>query len=271
VLRGLGHLQRAGVEWNALVTLHNGNAQHPLRLYRYLRDELGARHIQFIPIVERTKHSEVGDSEPPEEAPWSTWRDRPLYTQTGESVTARSVTGAQLGSFLTAIFDEWVRRDVGTVFVQAFDVALANWIGAPPSLCVHAEICGLALALEHTGDLYSCDHFVEPAHLLGNIADTPLAELVVSEQQIAFGQAKRDTLPQQCLSCEVRFACHGGCPKDRLATTADGEKGLNVLCDGYLAFFRHIDADMRTMCHLIRQGRAPAEIMRLPGRLHREL
>jgi uncharacterized protein len=137
------------------------------------------------------------------------------YVQSGEFVTGRSITGQQYGRFLIEVFQEWVRRDVGEAFVQMFDVALANWYGEPPSLCVHSETCGLALALEHNGDLYSCDHFVEPEYKLGNIAQTPMLELVVSPRQQAFGQAKRDTLPAQCRECDMRFACHGGCPKDR--------------------------------------------------------
>jgi uncharacterized protein len=161
------------------------------------------------------------------------------------------------------VFEEWVRHDVGEVFVQMFDVALANWYGQPPGLCVHSETCGLALALEHNGDLYSCDHFVEPDYKLGNISDTPMIELITSPPQQQFGQAKLDTLPQQCLDCDVRFACHGGCPKDRFIDTADGEPGLNYLCDGYLAYFHHVDEPMRIMCELLSRGDAPSDIMRL--------
>jgi uncharacterized protein len=144
--------------------------------------------------------------------------------------------------------------------VQHFDVALANWHGEPPGLCVFSETCGLALALEHNGDLYSCDHYVEPDYLLGNINDTPMIDLVASEQQIEFGLAKRDTLPEFCRSCEVRFACHGGCPKNRFTETPDGEAGLNYLCAGYKTFFNHIDHPMRLMSDLLRKGRAPADV-----------
>jgi uncharacterized protein len=175
----------------------------------------------------------------------------------------RSVTADQYGRFLIDVFEEWVRRDVGEVFVQMFDVALANWVGEPPSLCVHTETCGGALALEHNGDLYSCDHFVEPAHKLGNITMTHMLELVGSDQQRAFGQDKRDTLPRYCVECDVRFACHGGCPKDRFISTPEGEAGLNYLCAGYKAFFHHVDGPMRFMAEQLRHGRAPAEIMRL--------
>ena len=154
-----------------------------------------------------------------------------------------------------------MRRDVGEVYVQMFDVALANWYGEPPSLCIHSETCGKALALEHNGDLYSCDHFVEPKHLLGNIAEQNMLEMVASPQQRRFGDDKRDLLPEYCLSCDVRFACHGGCPKDRFISTPDGEEGLNYLCSGYKAFFHHIDEPMRAMCDLLERGLAPGEIM----------
>ncbi len=255
VMRGLACLRAAGAEWNALTTVHAVNADRGREVYRFLRDECGARFIQFIPIIER-----VGAEGPEGPATWESWRDRPLYVQGGERVTSRSVTGAQYGQFLVDVFEEWVRRDVGEVFVQMFDVALANWVGAPPSLCVHAETCGRALALEHNGDLYSCDHFVEPDYRLGNITETPLAELASGPAQVAFGLAKRDALPRYCRECEVRFACHGGCPKDRFLTTPDGEPGLNYLCAGYKRFFTHVDGPMRAMARLLAEQRAPSEI-----------
>ena len=255
VMRGLAHLRDAGVEFNALTTLHAANADRGVEVYRFLRDDCDARFIQFIPIIERVPNAEIDGA-----APWSSWRDRPLYEQTGDFVTSRSISGEQYGRFLIDVFEEWVRRDVGEVYVQMFDVALANWFGEPPGLCVHSETCGLALALEHNGDLYSCDHFVEPDYNLGNIGETPMIELVASPRQREFGQAKRDTLPQKCVECDVRFACHGGCPKDRFIETASGDPGLNYLCDGYLAFFHHIDRPMQIMCELLSQGRAPSEI-----------
>jgi uncharacterized protein len=256
VVRGLGFLQRAGVEWNALTTIHAANAERGRDVYCFLRDELGARFVQFIPIIERVSNRN-GD------APWTSWRDRPLYVQEGNAVTDRSVTAEQYGRFLIDVFEEWVRHDVGAVYVQMFDVALANWVGEQPSLCVHSETCGLALALEHTGDLYSCDHFVEPKHKLGNIHMTHMLELVESPQQQRFGLDKRDTLPGYCRECDVRFACHGGCPKDRFIHTPDGEPGLNYLCAGLKAFFHHVDAPMRTMGALLARNRAPAEVMAL--------
>jgi uncharacterized protein len=240
VLRGINLLKKHGVEFNILTTLHAANADHPLAVYRFLRDEIGAQFIQFIPIVERANATGF---------------------QEGDQVTTRSLTGAQYGRFLIGVFDEWVRRDVGRVFVQMFDVALAAWSGGRPGLCVHEETCGLALAMEHNGDVYSCDHFVEPKHFVGNIIDVPLTEIVASDQQRAFGNAKRDTLPRQCRECPVRFVCNGGCPKDRLLTSVDGEPGLNYLCDGFLAFFTHIDAPMRFMTGELRQRRPPANVM----------
>jgi len=256
VMRGLGCLRDAGVEFNALTTIHHANAGRGLEVYRFLRDECGARFVQLIPIIERVAEVAADGS-----VPWSSWRDRPLYVQDGTVVTGRSVSGVEYGRFLIDVFEEWVRRDVGTVYVQMFDVALANWYGEPPSLCVHSETCGSALALEHNGDLYACDHYVEPDYKLGNIAEHRMVDLVATPEQRAFGEAKRDALPQQCLACDVRFACHGGCPKDRFIETAAGDPGLNYLCPGYLEFFHHVDRPMRLMCDLLRAGRAPAEIM----------
>jgi serine-type anaerobic sulfatase-maturating enzyme len=258
VMRGLACLGEAGVEWNALTTIHATNADHGGEVYRFLRDECGARFIQFIPIIER-----VAEADEDGTVPWSSWRDRPLYTQAGTHVTKRSVTGKQYGRFLIDVFEEWVRGDVGEVYVQMFDVALANWAGEPPGLCIHSETCGLALALEHTGDLYSCDHFVEPKHRLGNINERHMLELVSSPKQRQFGLDKRETLPQYCLDCDVRFACHGGCPKDRFTETPDGDPGLNYLCAGYKDFFHHVDRPMRFMAEQLRSGGAPAQVVQL--------
>jgi uncharacterized protein len=177
-------------------------------------------------------------------------------------VTHRSVKPKQYGNFMIEIFDEWVRHDVGRVYVQLFDASLANWAGTPAGVCVYSETCGQALALEHTGDLYACDHFVEPEYLLGNIQDRHMIELVASERQIKFGKDKRDALPRFCRECEVRFACHGGCPRNRFLKTPQGEPGLNYLCAGYMLFYKHIDEAMGIMTNLLRRNRAPAEIMR---------
>ncbi len=265
VMRGLDVLKRHNVDWNILCTLNHFNAEHALEIYRFFRDELGAEFMQFIPIIERVTPEQAAavslDGEPRHGGPWHSWRDRPLYTQSGDLVTERSVTGEQYGRFLITIFDEWARRDVGRVYVQMFDVALGNWLGAPPSLCIHSRTCGAALAVEHNGDLYSCDHFVEPNYYLGNIRQDHLIDLVASDKQLKFGQDKYDTLPGYCRRCEVRFACHGGCPKDRFITTPDGEPGLNYLCGGYRAFFNHIDGAMKFMVNELRHERPPANIM----------
>jgi uncharacterized protein len=240
VMRGLGYLKRHGVEYNILTTVHAANAGRPLEVYRFLRDEAGAQYIQFIPIVERENESGF---------------------QEGEALTGRSVAGPQYGDFLIAVFDEWVRHDVGRVYVQIFDVALAAWVGQRPGLCVFEETCGTALVLEHNGDLYACDHFVEPRHRRGNILKTPLVEMVGSVQQRQFGLAKRDALPRCCIECDVRFVCNGACPKNRVRRPAAGEPRVNHLCEGYKAFFRHIDGPMRFMAGELRAGRPPSNVM----------
>jgi uncharacterized protein len=257
VMTGLDALRRYGVQWNALTTVHAENQDRGREIYRFLREECGARFMQFIPIVERATPETVAAAN-------DGWgqrvKGRPLYTQEGSLVTGRSVSPGGYGRFLIEVFEDWVRRDVGQVYVQMFDVALANWYGEPPGLCVHSETCGLALALEHNGDLYSCDHFVEPRYRLGNIREKKLLDLVVAPQQKEFGLAKRDSLPRFCRECDVRFACHGGCPKDRFAHTPDGEPGLHYLCPSYKAFFGHIRPAMETMCQLLRVGQPPSQI-----------
>jgi len=261
VMRGWNVLNRHRVDVNILCSVHAANAEHPLEVYRFFRDELKTSFIQFIPIVERVTEEML----PVANMGWGERGSdpRPLYLLDGNQVTERSVRPEQWGRFLNTIFDEWVLRDVGTVYVQMFDAALASWVGAPPSMCIFSETCGSAVALEHNGDLYSCDHFVEPKYLLGNIKRVHMLKLVTSEQQRQFGLAKRDTLPKYCRDCSVRFACHGECPKNRFMTTPDGEPGLNYLCAGYKAFFTHIDRPMRTMADLLRQGRFADEAMAL--------
>ena len=252
-------MQERGVEFNILCTVHAANAGRALELYRYFRDDLGVRYLQFIPIVERA----TAETFEAAEAGWGSHRaaDRPLYRVEGALVTDRSVTAEQWGSFLTEIFDEWVTTDVGTVYVQMFDAALASWLGMQPSMCIFAETCGNALALEHNGDLYSCDHFVEPAYLLGNIRETHMLDLVASPAQRRFGQDKRDTLPRYCVECPVKFACHGECPRNRFIATPAGDPGLNYLCAGYKSFFEHIDEPMKLMADLLRNGRFADEAM----------
>ena len=236
VLRGLERLKRHGVQWNVLTTVHAANERSARRVYRFLRDELEARFVQFIPIVERT----------------------------AGSVSERSVDPKRFGQFLVSVFDEWVARDIGVVFVQAFDTALAHWVGVPGGLCIHEPACGRQAVLEHTGDLYACDHFVQADFLLGNIHESPASTLIDSLGQQRFGAAKREALTRYCRGCPVRFACNGGCPKDRFALSPDGEPGHNHLCPGYERFFLHIAAPMRAMADLLASGRAPAELMGRP-------
>jgi len=241
VMRGKRLMEEHGVEHNILCTVHAANAPHPVETYRFFRDEAKADFIQFIPIVRR---------------------DNATGHQEGLDVRDQSVAAQEYGDFLIGVFDEWVRHDVGRVYVQIFDVALAAWTGQRPGLCVFEPVCGLGLAMEHNGDLYACDHYVEPNYLLGNIMETPMIDLVASEQQRAFGQAKLKTLPPECLECEVRFICNGACPKNRILVSSDGTTNLNFLCEGYKAFFRHIDQPMRMMTEELRNRRAPANVMR---------
>lgn len=234
VMRGLECLQRHGVDFNLLCCVHRGNADAPMEIYDFF-DGLGAPYWQFIPIVERVPGT--------------------------RSVTPRTVPAEQYGEFLVRLFNRWVRNDVGRISIQIFDVALRVYAGLNPGLCIFQESCGSALALEHNGDLYSCDHFVDPDHLLGNINETPMQELAVLPQQQQFGTDKRDALPAWCRRCEVRALCNGGCPKNRFITTPGGEEGLNFLCAGYKRFFSHIDPYMRVMASEYRRGRDPAGVM----------
>jgi uncharacterized protein len=259
VMRGWEALKKHAVECNILCTVHAGNVEHAVEIYRFFRDALDAQFMQFIPIVER------GDANliPLANIGWGPrgTDPRPLYVQSGNRVTDRSVEPKQLGRFLIDIFDEWVRHDVGRVYVQMFDTTLGAHLGQY-SLCVFSPTCGDAVALEHTGDLYSCDHFVEPAYLLGNIRDQHMADMVASQQQRKFGMDKQASLPKYCRECDVLYACNGGCPKDRFTLTPDGEPGLNYLCAGYKRFFEYVERPMRMMAALIERQRAPSEIMR---------
>ena len=258
VMQGWEVLTKHEVDFNILCTVHAANQDHPLEVYKFFRDELETDFIQFIPIVERSTMEML----PVANEGWSErpGGDRPFYQQAGELVTERSVGAEQWGQFLTAIFEEWVRRDVGKIYVQMFDVTLGAHVGEC-SLCIHSPTCGNALAIEHNGDLYSCDHFVEPDYLLGNIKETHMLELVASQKQRQFGQDKMDTLPKYCLECEVRYACHGDCPRNRFIETPDGEAGLNYLCAGYKQFFNRVEPPMKMMANVLRQGGAPAGIM----------
>ena len=255
VMRGLELLKKHGVEFNTLTVVHRANSQQPQEVYHFLKG-IGSRFLQFIPLVERTASAEMKTAGYDFAAP-------PLPGEAGNSsvVTPWSVEAEQYGKFLCAIFDEWVRHDVGKTFVQLFDVALGNWMGLGSSLCVFAEKCGAALAIEHNGDVFSCDHYVYPRHKLGNVMNQSLGAMVNSPQQLKFGDDKLDSLPKFCRECEVRFACNGECPKHRFIQTPDGEAGLNYLCAAYKMFFNHIDPHMRTMARLLQNDEAPARIM----------
>ena len=250
VMRGLRFLKKHQVEFNALTVVNRQNSQHPLRVYRFLKG-IGCQFMQFIPIVERVAKAANPDGlvlispRDPHAADVSEW----------------SVEPRQYGVFLSTIFDEWVRKDVGNYYVQLFDVTLESWLGLEPSLCVFRPTCGAAMALEHNGDLYSCDHYVYPENKLGNILEQPLQALVNSAQQRSFGLDKRDSLPRYCRECDVRFACNGECPKHRFISTPDGEPGLNYLCAGYKLFFKHVDPYMKFMADELRHQRPPANVM----------
>jgi uncharacterized protein len=240
VMRGLRLLQKHNVEYNILVTVNRLNADHPLEVYKFFRDEVQTSWLQFIPVIERLSEGQV------------------TAFQKGSTVSSRSVRPEQWGNFLTTIFDEWVRKDVGKIFVQTFEAAVRSWLNLPSSgMCIFDPTCGHGLALEHNGDLYACDHFVEPKYLLGNILQTLMTELAGSDRQKKFGRDKLDRLPRYCRDCEVRFACHGECPKNRFLTTPDGEPGLNYLCAGYKSFFNHADRSLKILAGLI-QRRLPA-------------
>ncbi|MEK7767023.1 MAG: anaerobic sulfatase maturase [bacterium] len=253
VMRGLVVLKRHGVEFNTLTVVHRENAKRPLAVYRFLK-EIGSGFIQFIPLVER-----VGDGEALAPPPGLEGGDG----GEGPAVTPWTVRPRDYGEFMTVIFDDWIRTDVGRVFVQLFDVQLGITMGLGSSLCYFAETCGLALALEHNGDLFSCDHYVYPNYRLGNVHEAPLAELVNAVEQRKFGADKRDTLPAFCRRCDVVEMCRGECPKRRFARTPDGDQGLNYLCGAYKPLFRHLRPHLETMGRLLRSGRPAADIMRL--------
>ncbi len=244
VMRGLRRLQQHGVEYNLLCAVNRVNGQQPLAVYRFLR-ETGARHLQFIPIVERLA------AEPP----------LPGQPPSSREVSEASVRPAEYGEFLCAVYDEWVRHDVGRIYVQTFEVALSVWLGHGAGLCVFEPTCGRGMALEHNGDLYACDHYVYPEYRLGNLMEQPLVALAESNPQRRFGTDKRDTLPRQCRECPVLFLCNGECPKNRFLQTPEGEEGLNYLCAGLKRFFTHIGPTLEWMARALQQGQPAAGIM----------
>lgn len=249
VMQGIQLLNKYQVEWNAMAVVNDYNADYPLDFYRFFRDELGCRYLQFTPIVERVHTHADG-------------RHLAHVRDEGEFALADfSVTPEQWGRFLCEIFDEWVRKDVGEMYVQLFDATLANWVGVTPGVCSMARDCGHAAVMEFNGDVYSCDHFVFPEYKLGNIRRKTLVEMMYSPEQMAFGDMKQKSLPQQCRQCEWLFACNGECPKNRFARTLDGESGLNYLCQGYRRFFQHVAPYMDFMKDELNAGRAPANVM----------
>lgn len=230
VMNALGHLQRSGVPYNVLTVVHALNGDHPVRVYEFLKNA-GVEFIQFIPLVEPVRTSPVVSA------------TLPVFrcpSKLDRIVSDRSVGPDQFGRFLIHVFEQWRQGDVGRIFVQIFDQALAAWCGIEPSLCIFRKTCGRALALEHNGDLYACDHFVNQDHFLGNIHEQSVRELAHSPKQIDFGRAKASMLPRVCRACDVLFVCNGECPKNRLLMSPGGEPGLNYLCEGYKAFFRHV-------------------------------
>jgi uncharacterized protein len=279
VTLAMRRLFRHGVEFNVLCCVSRANGDHPVRVYRFFRDS-GVEFLQFIPIVERvpvarpaTQPRAAGATSLMKGDASSTEKKPPPAESAVASTEAadvppdhlvndRSVRPDQFGRFLIGVFEEWVREDVGRIFVRDFDQALASWTGAGASLCVYARECGRATAIEHNGDLYSCDHFVDPQHKLGNIHDVPIQKLANSPRQERFGRDKWERLPRYCRECEVRFACNGACPKDRFLRAPDGEPGLNYLCEGYKMFFSHIAPSMQFMAAELRAGRPPGGIMR---------
>jgi uncharacterized protein len=250
VMRGLEILKKHGVEFNTLTVINRLNSYRPNEVYRFLK-QIGSKFLQFIPVVEQV----AGEPDPN-----GLVLLKPYARQKTE-VSDWSVEPLQFGRFLQEVFDNWVTQDVGRIFVQIFDVALESWYGLPQSLCVFAAECGRALAVEHNGDLYSCDHFVYPENRLGNIMERSMASLMSSPQQSRFGAAKATALPSDCQKCDVRFACNGECPKHRFTQTAAGEYGLNYLCAGYKHFFHHIDPYMRFMANELKSNGAPARVM----------
>ncbi len=250
VMQGVELLQKHKVEFNTLSVVNNKTAQEPLAVYNFLK-QIGSTFLQFIPIVER-KAQNI--------APGEQELIFPAY-QGEAQVTSWSVNPMDYGRFMARIFDEWVRKDVGRYYVQLFDVTLANWVGAMPGLCVFSETCGTAAVMEHNGDVFSCDHYVYDEYFIGNIRETPIAEMMGSVRQAIFGQDKKDKLPAYCRSCPVRFACHGDCPKHRFIKTPQGEPGLSYLCEGYKLFFEHVRPYMDFMAKELKAQRAPANVM----------
>ncbi len=261
VMRGLELLKKHGVEFNVLACATKQNAKRPLDVYRFFKEQ-GVRFIQFIPIVERQPDRAAEELGLRLAAPAA-----PEQEDTSPQVTEWSVEPAAYGDFLIKVFNEWVRRDVGSVFVMNFEWALASWVNGISPACTFSESCGRCLVMEHNGDVYSCDHYVYPAYRLGNILNDELEEMVESEKQIRFGLGKETNLPPRCRKCDVLFACHGDCPKHRFIKLREGQPKVSYLCEGYKRFFKHIAPYMKKIRQLIRQGRPAGMIMGLTEKM----
>ena len=250
VMQGIKLLKKHGVEWNAMAVVNAYNANHPMEFYRFFKEN-GCQFLQFTPIVERLTRHEDGRTL----ASLADKNEIPL--------SEASVTPEQWGYFLSAIFDEWVRKDVGKIFVEIFDCTLANWMGISPGICAYSKECGHAGVMEHNGDVYSCDHFVFPEYKLGNIRDHSLIDMLYGEQQQEFSRLKHSSLPRQCKECDMEFACHGECPKNRFMKDKYGDSGLNYLCPGYYHYYQHVAPYMDYMKQELMSQRPPSNIMKV--------
>lgn len=250
VMQGIKLLKKHGVEWNAMAVVNAYNANHPLEFYRFFKEN-GCQFLQFTPIVERQTRHEDGRTL------------ASLADKDEISLSEASVTPEQWGYFLCAIFDEWVRKDVGKIFVEIFDCTLANWMGISPGICAYSKECGHAGVMEHNGDVYSCDHFVFPEYKLGNIHDHSLIDMLYGKQQQEFSRLKHCSLPRQCKECDMEFACHGECPKNRFMKDKYGDSGLNYLCPGYYHYYQHVAPYMDYMKQELMSQRPPSNIMKV--------
>ena len=250
VMQGIKLLKKHGVEWNAMAVVNAYNVNHPLEFYRFFKEN-GCQFLQFTPIVERLTRHEDGRTL------------ASLADKDEISLSEASVAPEQWGYFLCAIFDEWVRKDVGKIFVEIFDCTLANWMGISPGICAYSKECGHAGVMEHNGDVYSCDHFVFPEYKLGNIRDYSLIDMLYGEQQQEFSRLKHSSLPRQCKECDMEFACHGECPKNRFMKDKYGDSGLNYLCPGYYHYYQHVAPYMDYMKQELMSQRPPSNIMKV--------
>lgn len=250
VMQGIKLLKKHGVEWNAMAVVNAYNVNHPLEFYRFFKEN-GCQFLQFTPIVERLTRHEDGRTL------------ASLADKNEISLSEASVAPEQWGYFLSAIFDEWVRKDVGKIFVEIFDCTLANWMGISPGICAYSKECGHAGVMEHNGDVYSCDHFVFPEYKLGNIRDHSLIDMLYGEQQQEFSRLKHSSLPRQCKECDMEFACHGECPKNRFMKDKYGDSGLNYLCPGYYHYYQHVAPYMDYMKQELMSQRPPSNIMKV--------